>query len=1668
MKYKIEELIYNLFTITNHSRILGKYVGYFFVFGSYMQIASLLHFYTNNEEIDEFEKWYPFLSVVLNYPIYLLKEKTNNSSISIYDIFGYSILGVLTAMFIFSMVLSNVKSNLHFRYENFLFLFKYFLLFYQFFFFVPLCLVFGNIEYSYNNIKQVVINVLLLILTLGFQIIIAYVNIISSISEYDFFYSIDTTTSINLMFLQSIMIVTSIIISKTPIFLFAGYIAFFLFLFKMTYDYINRFLFSNQSFNKINAISLIVLYERSLNSAVMKYTFDKYGKMYHSYYIPTIVIFYFVHEIFDYVNEAFVLNYSLSQCDLNKVRKLNEIIKYTKSLTYLFSQTENEFIYKKIGLCIHHYKACTNDRCIFKIEDENGTTKQNLNFNNITDRSSFLSKLESNSFLMIKELFETHSVRNKHSFDFIVEYVQFLIFYINNFELAMVEIETALINNSFCLSQKIVLKKLNQYAKELIIQKSTNQFLFSYTNNDSIWKISTMLSVIAYDKTANEMKNQIYIAVEQKRKFWLLLENEDIVIEDLYETGRKFFKHKSILGSLWKKINRISNKNVDSEITLLYCDFLSKICEDKIDSELILEKIGATSENYQDELYSNRFKSDTGVIMIKGDQSVNPGLITYINDALLKFLKYDNKNELIGTNIKCIIPGDIGNVHDEIIKNYFEKGKSQITKKTLSFLLVKSKKKYLLPVHILVTFLPNYDDTIEGISLIRPRVNTHETIICNEDGVIDSSTERIAQLLNLTPEQYEKNSCYVETFFPKLMKPERYNKTPKFFSDEIMVNLKKTELKVDILCPKENMLDKKKYKIRTRNINDTIPSSQSDNTDRSSNSMITNNNDSQKSNSSIALQDSPQQSPRKVTTFTLSGSSPSKYLTNKEMLVHLIKERFSPRLKSKAQNECLEKNKSCKLPKLTNQKKLVYQYHNKFEQMSSSRNLSEKDKHDHAKISNIFRRLTSSLIMNTLTEKAEITLYHLCLKVLNQTVKVRILTIPSDSLFTVRKNDDHLSAFSEHGVEENSKYKKITKDEEDIKRDIQYEVGSVSSGKDSSLSLAKYLKTLKEKPNDDFHNNMLIGILMSIVTFIITISIMVVITLFFRYSRRFVQLTFKYFSTLNYLLNISKFSSLELTEIYLSVNLSDEDLKLFGEPSEHLIDNGVQLLGIFSDFLRLLNQIFGFDFVKTDFNTAITYSSSNWNIVMSFINGVYKIIHNSIDLNYLTIKENIINFSEVFYHNFIILSQNFESHYYDKKNAYFYVLLIFVCFCFLFNLLMLSFLIISYRSKRKEHFQIISAFEQIKNSEIFWILEKIDSFESKYIETFKNFDSFKGKKILCNLEKSESVISKKNENRLHKKQLAQMSHYNILGTSEQMQETNNLLMKEANSKLLIMRENIKKMFILNTLIIQLIVLLFSLGSFLLGRYFIQLMTKYQTISYDLLMNRFYLNFSFYRYSLLFINFFKFIKLKDDDEKSKNDKLVLNKTLSIFNFLSADIKRNYHLFDSNISIIMSDEICNISELNSIIKTCQINEYQYTLQKGIKSLVSFYLKNIEESYSIFENYQSNIANISQVYLNTNTKISRLVIEDILVVFEDIYYQINHNLWSYIKYGILFFCILCLSFILIFLGLVFLKLKLFIQAIKDEEILCNRLIGEIPYDIIMLNNDLRIKLKGVCPQK
>ena len=131
-----------------------------------------------------------------------------------------------------------------------------------------------------------------------------------------------------------------------------------------------------------------------------------------------------------------------------------------------------------------------------------------------------------------------------------------------------------------------------------------------------------------------------------------------------------------------------------------------------------------------------------------------------------------------------IIPCDIGRYHDDIISNYFEVGKSKILKKTNNFLCVKSKEKYLLPIHALMAFMPSLDKKLRGIGIIRLRNKTDETIICSETGMIEAITPMMGKLLNITPNLIEKNNYYFQTFFPCLIKIDKSSdkKLPKFFS----------------------------------------------------------------------------------------------------------------------------------------------------------------------------------------------------------------------------------------------------------------------------------------------------------------------------------------------------------------------------------------------------------------------------------------------------------------------------------------------------------------------------------------------------------------------------------------------------------------------------------------------------------------------------------------------------------------------------------------------------------------------------------------------------------------------------------------------------------------------------------------------------------------------
>ncbi len=146
--------------------------------------------------------------------------------------------------------------------------------------------------------------------------------------------------------------------------------------------------------------------------------------------------------------------------------------------------------------------------------------------------------------------------------------------------------------------------------------------------------------------------------------------------------------------------------------------------------------------NSNDELFNNKFNSDTGVVVIECNRLNKPGTISYVNQAFLKMNGFNKKEELIGNNISMLQPNIVGNVHDQIIIKFFDKGKTNYLKKSLSTLCLKNKDNYLLPIHLLIAIMPSFGNSLEGIGLIRRRQKLDEIIISDYYGRIDSMTEQ--------------------------------------------------------------------------------------------------------------------------------------------------------------------------------------------------------------------------------------------------------------------------------------------------------------------------------------------------------------------------------------------------------------------------------------------------------------------------------------------------------------------------------------------------------------------------------------------------------------------------------------------------------------------------------------------------------------------------------------------------------------------------------------------------------------------------------------------------------------------------------------------------------------------------------------------------------------
>ena len=1620
--------------------------GYIIMILTGIQLSSLIKFHIDTDEvIDEFQNKNIIISSFLNYPIYLFRPNLDNNFYKTLEILVYVFTVLLICLIIYCFVLLSFPLN-NKRQTLFYFPFRllYFIfVFVQFLLFLPIILILYNSinkKESNKNVSymKIIFHWFLITLYCGITYIIDMFNLLSSNINNNipgFFNNITSSTlMINIFYLQLLLFIETIIIDKSEIFLFLVYFFTFLCLTKIIYDLINESMLYNKHFILGYFIMSVFIFEQFFVSLINSLL--KHKEIYKTYYISgffTIIATYFIIKkiFFPYLDK-----YCL-YVDINTIRSF-EVNSFQKNM-----------------ICIKYI---------------------------ISKRLEIREIHPNNYVLKTKELYLKLYPYYRYNFHFCLSYITFIIFSINNYELALTEIETTKKFTNLSYSQEFLLFMIKNFSNESIIRYSEienivqdNQENYSEyienkitKNNSKKWAISSILNVIKYDRLTLKFKNYIFNAIEKKRQLWGQYENDDIMIEELYDSGKEFFEWKDKVKKIWDKLNKISNDNVNNEITKFYCDYLDKVCNDKFESEFLLDKISYTNlkySKYNDEILKNKYKADTGVIMIEGNVAINIGRMIYINQPLIKILGYSNKSELLGNNISMIIPGDIGRYHDDIISNYFEVGKSKILKKTNNFLCVKSKEKYLLPIHALMAFMPSLDKKLRGIGIIRLRNKTDETIICSETGMIEAITPMMGKLLNITPNLIEKNNYYFQTFFPCLMKIDKSSdkKLPKFFSEDLFKNTS-IELECEICCPKFNLIDKNLYRIKTKNV-----FIQYINNDFFQESVISNNNGEHSPQHKIfsGLFNSPIQKQVQITNedsiipLNINNNN-NNYLNinfknnnNNNNNATLIKNSVVGGINIIQNNLKLNNNeKKTTTPDMDlikKYKKNLFIYQNQIKlELSGREYLMDK-------LEDIFNSMILDHELHQLTEKADINITHIGLKIYNNTIPIRIIIIQSNQLFENKKEDNLVLSISEINVEE--KRNEMLIKEEEIERensknsndlDKLYEIGSVS-GKDMNITLQKYLKQIKSQKYDSYILTKITGLIISIIFILSSILVIYLSDKLFEFSTNFLILIQEAITLNEYLLESSKYSTL----LYLEEIFNYNTYEIFNDeiqPNKLLQSVSKSFLTLLDNFFNTVKSIFDeSEYIKSYSANRINYNFINQEISLSFINTFYFIIQNSYAIQRNGLKDTQNNVNKIVYTHFRIIREHFMDKYKHKTNFFYYTGISILVSSVSIILLLLIILFLKYRGKKNKQIKMLKVFEFLKNEEIELITKDIDSYERKYNSYFKHLDEYKKKKVQFN-NKNTELLNKRLKKKFLKMQKIEESKkkYNVItGKKPENEEIEN------SKKHLLIKENMTLNYVSSFAYIYSFVLIYTIFYLIEIILYYSLIQKAVKLTLSLFTSRFGLNFLSYK-----INYVISLEM-DLIHDSPNISLFnnfSNSALMNFQSLSAYISLNKKMFDSNITDLIGGNLCSIL---SNLTLCNYETFYNIQNQGLKSLIPYYIKSLEEGFLFFINNFNEISDIESIITNSKLCLIRFLILNIFEVYHEIFNQLNSNLHNQLDSCVTRLIIVCVLFGSLFLISIFIKINKFIHTIQEEEILCNQLITEIPYKLIQGNPNMKNNL-------
>ncbi len=476
-----------------------------------------------------------------------------------------------------------------------------------------------------------------------------------------------------------------------------------------------------------------------------------------------------------------------------KIKNKYYILYYVKYLMDLISQSNENPDAKSllIGIIEIHSIECPNNNCLSKTKESIYLPIENA----WSDRSkSFINDKIFLKFFIVVII--GYYVKIEYFIpELIINLSHYYLEVIGNVCLSIYHYEKAK-KMKLNLKEKYLLERL-----KMIISYKLYEHLKQENEPCSDLVDLNMTFYYKYHDIAKKFSKEIYNDLELSVEFWECFsskKNSELIdINHVIDLIQKINDSKNTIKNLWNEMFKIYS-GINSYF-LLYYDYINEINDDqKLKNELEnhKKKKENSTENIVDNYYNILFNKDTGIIIVNGDRG-KEGIIEKANYAFANIFQI-NVEKIRGKNINEFMPKIFSEVHDFVMKRYFDVGNKKIIDKGNFKVFGLDKNNSIIQLQKNIKIFPMLNDYLYYVGMFNLEKN-NDLILINSDFIIQGMSKKLSERLKITNDKlFISNEIpfymicknfinFYKTFFKNTKKKKIKTQRNSFFFSSIPV-----------------------------------------------------------------------------------------------------------------------------------------------------------------------------------------------------------------------------------------------------------------------------------------------------------------------------------------------------------------------------------------------------------------------------------------------------------------------------------------------------------------------------------------------------------------------------------------------------------------------------------------------------------------------------------------------------------------------------------------------------------------------------------------------------------------------------------------------------------------------------------------------------------------